>query len=528
MYLFNKPIVLGFIFFMIVLIIITYVLSRKVSIVIVLVLAGIIITLLLARRNHHPENEVERVQALGPDKNYDLTGRPRVVVSFSTIPSRIQYIPAVIRKLQKQSFQPDMIYVNVPYHSKRLNRDYILPEDLDLGPKVQIIRCEDYGPATKLLGSISKEKDPNTAMITIDDDQDYDPDTLKTLVAYSIKYPNNVIAFRTLDSDLERTPCPTNKNIKTPEAFYAEGFAGVLYKRSFISNEMLEYFQNISPDCFVSDDLVLSTWMDIQGYDRIKICEFQNTSTDVVIDANDALHRDKRKKVYDNCSKEMDRLRSLNLLKHVTQILDENNIPYWLDYGTLLGAIRDNDLIDGDNDIDIGTFKKDHPRIQTLLEKALPRNKIQPNGAYNEHINVSNHGSRYTHLDIYGYTQKDGFIQIEHYSKPRLNEWMFPLQEVKVKGISFRVPNMPELILEAEYGDISKHAKYNHETHLYDKEGKQPVNTGEKEMDKYEGHGLTPSLVSLYRDMFPEWWKRCVNKVNGHYFWGKTLKTPTC
>lgn len=35
-------------------------------------------------------------------------------------------------------------------------------------------------------------------------------------------------------------------------------------------------------------------------------------------------------------------------------ILDSCNVNYWLDYGTLLGAIRNNDFIKGDGDIDLG------------------------------------------------------------------------------------------------------------------------------------------------------------------------------
>ena len=41
------------------------------------------------------------------------------------------------------------------------------------------------------------------------------------------------------------------------------------------------------------------------------------------------------------------------LLQKVVNILDENNIPYYLDCGTLLGCIRDNEIMEKDSDVDI-------------------------------------------------------------------------------------------------------------------------------------------------------------------------------
>ena len=39
---------------------------------------------------------------------------------------------------------------------------------------------------------------------------------------------------------------------------------------------------------------------------------------------------------------------SIDCLKIITEEFDKNNIPYWLDYGTLLGAYRDFTLISHD------------------------------------------------------------------------------------------------------------------------------------------------------------------------------------
>jgi len=45
-------------------------------------------------------------------------------------------------------------------------------------------------------------------------------------------------------------------------------------------------------------------------------------------------------------------------LSDVKKVFDNNDIPFWLEYGTLLGAVRDGKMIPWDTDIDLATFKK--------------------------------------------------------------------------------------------------------------------------------------------------------------------------
>jgi phosphorylcholine metabolism protein LicD len=52
-------------------------------------------------------------------------------------------------------------------------------------------------------------------------------------------------------------------------------------------------------------------------------------------------------------------VKAQKMLKDVCKILDENNIPYVLEGGTLLGIIRENRLLPWDNDVDL-TITEDH------------------------------------------------------------------------------------------------------------------------------------------------------------------------
>lgn len=58
----------------------------------------------------------------------------------------------------------------------------------------------------------------------------------------------------------------------------------------------------------------------------------------------------------------------LDALVSVTKVLNDNNIPYFLDMGTLLGAIRDKSFIPWDNDIDIGVNPEKGFTMECIIE----------------------------------------------------------------------------------------------------------------------------------------------------------------
>jgi hypothetical protein len=62
----------------------------------------------------------------------------------------------------------------------------------------------------------------------------------------------------------------------------------------------------------------------------------------------------------------LDRLRRRALrrvLHDVAEILGAHGVPYWADFGTLLGLARDGDIILGDKDVDLCVLDRDRPLV---------------------------------------------------------------------------------------------------------------------------------------------------------------------
>ena len=118
-----------------------------------------------------------------------------IYISISTIPPRLKNLNESVNSLLNQTKKPDKIFVNIPYKYKRFSEtieDNQIPKfDSDI---VEVTRCEDCGPGTKLLGSLNKfEK--NSLVILADDDHVYEDYMIEKFLYFYSKTPNNAYSF---------------------------------------------------------------------------------------------------------------------------------------------------------------------------------------------------------------------------------------------------------------------------------------------------------------------------------------------
>ena len=138
------------------------------------------------------------------------------------------------------------------------------------------------------------------------------------------------------------------------------------------------------------------------------------------------------------------------LLLHTKKLLDDNNIDFFLDYGTLLGAYRDNQFIPHDTDIDISIYNYD--KVPKLLnDKNILR-------LYN--LQLVRNGKELHSLKLLKF--KDTFLnrKLKHdneiyidiykvYFQPTTDQYMF-------YDTLFKIPTNTGTYLEYMYGDTWK------------------------------------------------------------------------
>ncbi|BBM16967.1 hypothetical protein G15_0608 [Enterococcus avium] len=119
------------------------------------------------------------------------TREKKIIVSLTTIPSRIDKVILVISRMMNQTILPDKIILCL---DKTRKEDIVFSEDLNILIKngLEIKWVEDVGPHTKYLYATQKYHDD--IVITVDDDIIYSHRLLETLLRSYEKYPKAVSA----------------------------------------------------------------------------------------------------------------------------------------------------------------------------------------------------------------------------------------------------------------------------------------------------------------------------------------------
>lgn len=206
-----------------------------------------------------------------------------IIVSLTTIPSRMSLLPKCLDSIKSQTIQPDIVYLQVP----KISRKGVL---YDLNGLREIVKSykfvkinileRDLGPITKLYPLLSLTKNLDDVLILVDDDVEYSPNIIKNL----LKNENlNACGFVGLSSNLSYIKSSDNPI----SVSFLETYHGVLYKRSLFSDDFLDFYLKMihqEASCLSTDDIVIGAYLRYKNY---KLWVIDSSDSQVRHDAKD-------------------------------------------------------------------------------------------------------------------------------------------------------------------------------------------------------------------------------------------------
>ena len=199
--------------------------------------------------------------------------RSDCVVTLTTIPSRLPHIATTLKSLMRQSRAPARIVLNLPHHSKRENVAYDVPGFLQGLKSVVVHRCEDMGPATKVIPTLMREA-PAQKIIVVDDDRIYPPNLVADLEDAADRDEHSAFGMSgwVVPADLTDRPTTIWANLKMlpPAPVRArrlraplavdilQGLSGYLVRPAFFDLARLGDYADAPDAAFYVDDVWIS------------------------------------------------------------------------------------------------------------------------------------------------------------------------------------------------------------------------------------------------------------------------------
>jgi len=152
---------------------------------------------------------------------------------------------------------------------------------------------------------------------------------------------------------------------------------------------------------------------------------------------------------------------AIQTLFNLTDIFNQHNVNYFIDGGTLLGIIREQDLIKWDNDIDICIPFEDVEKVQKILMKSIIRAPIDTKVKIKERYDSENTLICFELtfcMNGIEFEMSIGILRFENDTAYTIlnvvnKEYFIKCEELVFKGKKLRVPNKPLKYLTTMYGD---------------------------------------------------------------------------
>lgn len=205
----------------------------------------------------------------------------RIVGSITTIPDRIKHITPVLRNILDQTRLLDKLYINIPYISLRGKEYDITQLDLTDLPNKDIIcvnRIEkDYGSLSKLLPTLYHENDPDTLILTFDDDMMYGNKVVEIMENKATQYPDSALSFSgIIYGHGFFSYYLMISNTKDVEVDWIQGTHVCSYRRKMLTIDGLLSFKDIKSEKIreiipKKDDMWISYNVEKNGYNCMSI-----------------------------------------------------------------------------------------------------------------------------------------------------------------------------------------------------------------------------------------------------------------
>lgn len=162
-----------------------------------------------------------------------------------------------------------------------------------------------------------------------------------------------------------------------------------------------------------------------------------------------------------------------NALLYVIDLFETHNIPYFIDHGTLLGIVRDGDIIPWDDDIDISIYSEDIDKIISCFKNNLINFPMNEELEWEGIISYKENGLCNSILLTFNCNNEIGIKCFPISITPNYFENGFAIQSVSYAPECFfktaqyvlymdrkiTVPNNYEKYLDFHYGDWEKPKK---------------------------------------------------------------------
>ncbi len=191
----------------------------------------------------------------------------KVILTMTTLPDRLLNMEHILDRLTTLSYKNYEIHLNLPFVYLKKNMEYVIPNFLSKYDSkiLKIYRTDDLGPITKILPTIERIDNPETVIITVDDDLNYMDGFIEYHLEKRKQYPNSAIGFAGIGS-LNQTChfCTTvDKDVRVK---LLEGYKTVSYKRKFFQSDFKEFSKGSW-----NDDIIISAYMGKNYVEKIVV-----------------------------------------------------------------------------------------------------------------------------------------------------------------------------------------------------------------------------------------------------------------